>query len=181
VRKGDYLNVGLDRLDRRSLPAATAQFLAFLIERNKIPARVAWPWRGHAYALYDARHGRAVDAGVMLVGDAAGLAYSGSGEGIRPAIESGLLAARTIVEANGRYTSGDLQPYRQRLDARFGAGRLARAFSGLLPAGVATVAGRHLLAVPAFVRHVVVDRWFLHRYDAALETSALEPRLASNP
>src|SRR4029077_6530331 len=27
VRKGDYLNVGLGRLDRRSLPAATAQFL----------------------------------------------------------------------------------------------------------------------------------------------------------
>jgi len=172
VRKGEYLNVGLGRLDRRSLPAATAQFLAFLIERKKVPARVAWPWRGHAYALYDPRHRRAVDAGVMLVGDAAGLAYSGSGEGIRPAIESGLLAARTIVEANGRYASADLQSYRQRLDARFGSGPLARAFSSLLPAGVGAMAGRHLLAVPAFVRHVVVDRWFLHRYDAALGTNS---------
>jgi menaquinone-9 beta-reductase len=172
VRKGAYVNVGLGRLDRRSLPAATAQFLAFLIEKKKIAARVAWPWRGHAYALYDPRHRRAVDAGVMLVGDAAGLAYSGSGEGIRPAIESGLLAARTIVEANGRYTTGDLQPYRQRLDARFAPGRLGRAFSGLLPAGLGMMLGRHLLAVPAFVRHVVVDRWFLHRYDAALGTNS---------
>ena len=38
----------------------------------------------------------------------------------------------------------------------------------LLGQGVGAVLGRHLLAVPAFVRHVVVDRWFLHRHDAAL-------------
>ena len=41
---------------------------------------------------------------MLLVGDAAGLAYPQSGEGIRPAIESGLLAAATIVEADGDYT-----------------------------------------------------------------------------
>jgi hypothetical protein len=39
-----------------------------------------------------------------------------------------------------------------------------------MPAGVGTVVGRRLLGVPAFVRHVVVDRWFLHRYEAALGT-----------
>jgi hypothetical protein len=104
------------------------------------------------------------------IGDAAGLAYAGSGEGIRPAIESGLLAAATIVEADGQYTSSRLQPYQQQLEARFGPGPLSRALSGILPAGFGTGLGRHLLAMPAFVRHVVVDRWFLHRYDAALTT-----------
>jgi flavin-dependent dehydrogenase len=173
VRKGEYLNVGLGRLDRRSLPAATAQFVAFLRDRRKIPSVRAWKWRGHAYALYDPRHRRVVDAGVMLVGDAAGLAYAGSGEGIRPAIESGLLAAATIVEADGQYTSSRLQPYQQRLEARFGPGPFSRALSGILPAGFGTRLGRHLLAMPAFVRHVVVDRWFLHRYDAALATPVL--------
>ena len=48
---------------------------------------------------------RVVDAGVLLVGDAAGVADSQSGEGIRQAVESGLLAARTIVE------SGKLSDY----------------------------------------------------------------------
>jgi hypothetical protein len=27
---------------------------------------------------------------------------------------------------------------------------------------------RRLLAAPAFVRHVVLDRWFLHRHQPAL-------------
>ena len=69
-------------------------------------------------------------------------------------------------------TSSGLEPYQRRLQARFGSGTLSRALSGILPAGVGTVLGRHLLAVPAFVRHVVVDRWFLHRYDAALGTNS---------
>jgi flavin-dependent dehydrogenase len=172
VRKGEYLNIGLGRLDRRSLPAATAQFVAFLEARGKLPSRPAWHWHGHAYALYDPPYRRVVDAGVMLVGDAAGLAYSGSGEGIRPAIESGLLAAATILESDGNYTSSGLEPYQRRLQTRFGSGTLSRALSGILPAGVARVLGRHLLAMPSFVRHVVVDRWFLHRHDAALAMAA---------
>jgi flavin-dependent dehydrogenase len=172
VRKGEYLNVGLGRLDRRSLPAAMAQFVAFLRARRKIPSLFSWHWHGHAYGLYEPPYRRVVDAGVMLVGDAAGLAYAGSGEGIRPAIESGLLAATTILEANGQYSSSRLEPYQQRLQARFGPGPLSRTLSGILPAGVGTVLGRHLLAMPAFVRHVVVDRWFLHRHDAALSTTA---------
>ena len=172
VRKGEYLNIGLGRLDRRSLPAATAQFVAFLEARGKIVSRRRWHWHGHAYALYDPPSRRVLDAGVMLVGDAAGLAYAGSGEGIRPAIESGLLAAATIVEAHGNYTRSGLEPYQRRLQARFGSGPLSRALSGILPAGVGTLLGRRLLAMPAFVRHVVVDRWFLHRHDAALAREA---------
>ena len=47
------------------------------------------------------RAGRMIDDGVVLIGDAAGVADPQSGEGIRQAIESGLLAADTIVEARG--------------------------------------------------------------------------------
>src|SRR6202521_317133 len=135
-RKQEHLNVGLGRLDRRSLPRATSEFIAFLKTDRKIPPHSSWSWRGHAYALNDSPRRRIVDAGVMLVGDAAGLAYPQSGEGIRPAVESGLLAAATIVEANGQYARNRLEGYEERLGARFGSGRLARALSRILPAGV---------------------------------------------
>lgn len=168
VRKGEFLNVGLGRLDRRSLPAAMAQFVAFLEARKKIPSRRSWPWRGHAYVVNDTLHRRLVDEGVMLVGDAAGLAYAQSGEGIRPAVESALLAAETIVEAHGRYSRNRLEPYAERLLARFAPGRLSQALSGIVPASVRTVLGRRLLHAPAFVRRIVLDQWFLHRHQPAL-------------
>ena len=167
-RKGEYLNVGLGRLDRRSLPRATAEFLAFLTDRGALPRHVAPRWRGHAYAVYDAPRPRVVDAGVMLVGDAAALAYAQSGEGIRPAIESGLLAAAVAVEARQDFSRERLEPYAGRLRARFGTGLVSSALSKALPEGVGAAVGRRLLSTPAFVRHVVLDRWFLHRHQPAL-------------
>lgn len=172
VRKGDYLNVGLGRLDRQSLPKATAGFLAFLRERRGISSH-SWRWRGHAYGLYDSGRRRIVDAGVLLLGDAAGLAYAQSGEGIRPAIESALLGAATIIAANGQYTTDALKPYEKRLQARLGAGLLARTLSGIVPDGFGTELGGRLLEVPAFVRHVVLDRWFLRRNEPELRIPAV--------
>ena len=55
--------------------------------------------------------GRWSAPGVLTIGDAAGLAYPESGEGIRPAIESGRLAAQILIEAGGRQSLDDLQPY----------------------------------------------------------------------
>ena len=101
-RKGEYLNVGLGRLDRRSLPRATAEFLGFLTATGRIPRDVLPRWRGHAYAVYETPHRRVVDSGVMLIGDAAALAYAQSGEGIRPAIESGLMAAAAAIRRQRR-------------------------------------------------------------------------------
>ena len=169
-RKGEFLNIGLGRLDRRSLPRATAEFLAFLASTGRISGRTSPRWRGHAYAVYDSPHRRAVDgdAGVMLVGDAAALAYAQSGEGIRPAVESGLLAAETIVAAKGRYTKERLEPYQERLRARFATGAVSSALSGIVPERLGAAVARRLLATPAFVRHVVLDRWFLHRHQPAL-------------
>ena len=170
-RKGHYLNVGLGRLECRpdrtgprrnqNLPASTAAFVDFLKAGQRIPADAAWRWRGHAYLLSGSKSRCAVGDGVMLVGDAAGLAYPQSGEGIRPAIESGLMAASAIVDANGRYTRDRLQPYADRLRIRYDAGSLARLLSPLVPAAASAAIGRRLLAQPWFVRRVVLDRWFL--------------------
>jgi len=66
-------------------------------------------------------HRRLYDEGAMLVGDAAGLAYPGSGEGIRPAVESALIAAGVIGDAAADYSRDKLAPYAALLDARFGA------------------------------------------------------------
>ena len=176
VRKGEYLNVGLGRLDRRSLPAATARFVAFLEARQKIPPGLPWRWRGHAYAVHASPRPRIVDAGVLLVGDAAGVADPQSGEGIRQAVESGLLAARTIVEARGRFSRDRLEPYAACLEARFAGSPLSGTLARIVPGRVRTVVAGLLLEAPSFVRHVVLDHWFLHRRQLALSSSSWPAR-----
>jgi len=162
VRKGQYLNVGFGRLDSRSLPRAIAEFVAFLEASGKVRGTAARKWHGHAYLVSGTSSRHAVDAGVLLVGDAAGLAYPESGEGIRPAVQSGLFAARTIVEAAGRYTRERLQGYDTWLRDVFGAGSpILNAMSQLVPAAVWTPLARRLLTSPAFVRHIVLNRGFL--------------------
>ena len=175
-RKGDYLNVGLGRLDRRSLPGATSDFLAFLRARHKAPDDAAWRWHGHAYHVLDAVHRRVFDAGVMLVGDAAGRAYPQSGEGIWPAIESGLVAVSTIVEADGRYTRERIEPYEQRLAGQPGGNATQGDRLATVAPGIAAIIGRRLMNVPWFVRHVVLDRWFLRTHEGGqspLESSVM--------
>src|SRR5262249_45681060 len=112
--------------------------------------------------------------GVLLVGDAAGLAYPASGEGIRPAVESGLMAADVVLAARGRYRREDLAPYRTELSARFGRGRVSPALPG--PAGLMAAAGRQLFRSRAFTRRVVLDRWFLRE-----DVPALRRRDAPEP
>lgn len=100
----------------------------------------------------------------LLIGDAAGLAYSRSGEGILPAIESGLFAAQTILEADGRYDRDRLAAHERRIVARFGSRRTTFGITNLLPHWVAgPIAGR-LFRSAWFIRHVVLDRWFLHAH-----------------
>ncbi len=107
--------------------------------------------------------------GALLVGDAAGLAYPKSGEGIRPAVESGLLAARTIIEARGDYSARRLATYPERLRARFGDGEgPADSFADLLPAGIRALLARGLFGHPGLLKRVVLDRGFLHTNQPAL-------------
>jgi flavin-dependent dehydrogenase len=154
VRKGAYLNLGLGRVDRHALAYATRAFVDFLHARGRIPGRIPDAWRGHAYLLDDPRHRRVYADGVLLVGDAAGLAYPQSGEGIGPAVRSGRLAADAILE-------GRLDSYEGRLRACFHRSTIGRLLGGLLPSRASAALGARLLAAPWFVRRVVLDRWFL--------------------
>jgi flavin-dependent dehydrogenase len=162
VRKGDYLNVGFGRLRHEALPCATAEFVTFLKSIGVIAERASFRWKGHAYAVFGATSRRLVDDGVMLVGDAAGLASRRSGEGIRPAVESGLLAASTIIRASGRYTADRLGSYEPALRERFGAGLASPATEAWSSATTNRLLVPWLLRTPWFVRHVLLDRWFLH-------------------
>ena len=100
-----------------------------------------------------------------------GLAYQQSGEGIRPAIESGLLAAKAILAANGDYSRDRLEKYRSLLVQRFGSsGRDWASRAGQhLPSAWIGALGRALLNTRWFVRDVVIDRWFLHANEPALD------------
>jgi geranylgeranyl reductase family protein len=168
VRKQDYLNIGFGHLSDRGVREASAEFAAFLQARGRIPAQMTWRWKGHAYLLSDPPHRRVVDDGLLLVGDAAGLAYSQSGEGIRPAIESGLIAAETIIAADGRSSRAALEPYHDRLRTRFGGSGSSTGLAQLIPSRLTTALGLRLLGSPWFVRQFVIERWFLHAHEPAM-------------
>jgi menaquinone-9 beta-reductase len=169
-RKGDYLNVGFGRVDGRALPQESARFADFLSTRRKLPADGSWRWRGHAYLLSEPPRRTVVDSGVLLVGDAAGLAYPPSGEGIRPAIESGLLAGATILEACGNYSRERIEQYENRLRERFGLRPRPRPASQNLLSGLAAALVPSLFNMPWFVRHLLLDRWFLRAHERPLAT-----------
>jgi flavin-dependent dehydrogenase len=172
-RKGAHINIGLGRLDRESLPAATRGFVSFLEQLARVPRGCRLQWRGHAYFVNAAPRRRVVGDEALLVGDAAGLAYAQSGEGIRPAVESGLLAAAALIAARGDYRAPSLDAYEQSLSARLPPGGTLDRRVRLLPeaaaASIAASIGRLLLAMPPFVRHIALDRWFLHREQGSLQ------------
>lgn len=166
VRKGDWLNLGLGREDKRNLPGRLRDFLAWLQEQGRIPPLVSdQEFRGHAYLLYGHGSRPLSGAGVLLVGDAAGVAYPRSGEGIRPAVESGLLAADLIAGAGGDYREQRLALYAVRLRDRLGAPQ--RHGSAVASKAKAALSGV-LLQNRWFIRHVLLDRWFLRRSQPAL-------------
>ncbi len=167
-RKQNHLNIGFGRIDAHALPRQTNDFVDFLKRAGRISEASGWHWRGHAYQLAGDNRRNAIDDGVVLIGDAAGLAYPQSGEGIRPAIESGLMAARTILRAAGTYSRDRLEPYDADLRKRFGESKLTRMITGFLPRGLSMTIARRMLDNPWLVRHLVLDRWFLHAQQPAL-------------
>jgi flavin-dependent dehydrogenase len=166
-RKGNYLNVGLGREDDRNLSGHVSAFCSFLQERGKIPGDLPRRFLGHAYLIYPHARRELLDDGILLIGDAAGLAYGQSGEGIRPAVESGLIAAEVIRAASGDYRRAKLEPFAARLEARFGVKPKNGADQRPAPAWKRFLA-RKLVTWPWFARHIVIDRWFLHRNEAPL-------------
>jgi menaquinone-9 beta-reductase len=157
VRKGGYLNVGIGRRDSEGFNAHLATFVGFLEQRLGLALRHGVKWHGHAYLAGGAGARRLVAPGMLVVGDAAGLAYPESGEGIRPAIESGRLAGETLAAAGRAVPLDALRQYEA---------ALRRLYPAVVPTTGATRAasvalGRVLLGSRLFTRHVVLDRWFL--------------------
>jgi menaquinone-9 beta-reductase len=159
--KGNYLNIGLGREDSHRLPEQIEQFRLWLQQRGCIPRELPGRFYGHAYLLYPTSHRKLSDDGVLVIGDAAGLAYPQSGEGILPAVESALIAAQVIRDAAQDYRQHKLEPYIKRLTERFGE-RNRRVAHTWLPQTVRQKLAGQLMASGWFARHVVIDRWFLH-------------------
>lgn len=164
-RKGDYLNVGLGREDHESLAQHVREYLDAMKREGLIPDDAPHRMHGHAYILHGHTRRTLVDNAVLLIGDAAGLAYPKSGEGIRTAVESAVLAADTIIEAAGDYSVARLASYERRLKGRLGPGEAPAPRSALRAA-----LGRRLLRSAWFTRRIVLDRWFLHTQQPPLVT-----------
>jgi geranylgeranyl reductase family protein len=157
VRKGDYLNVGIGRRTSVDFNSHVDDFIAFLEQSETLAPASDLKWRGHAYLAAGTGARPLVGEGMLLVGDAAGLAYPESGEGIGPAIESGRVAAEILIALNGRYSAADLRAYTAWL-----AHRHPRVRPTPAPLRAAVIAlGRLLLGSKRFTRHVVLNRWFL--------------------
>ena len=167
-RKGDYLNVGLGREDKRKLSGHVKRFCRRLQAEGRIPWELPEKFKGHAYLLYHHATRCLVDDGVLLIGDSAGLAYPQSGEGIRPAVESALLAAQLIVDCKGDYRREQLLPYVDRLEARFGRREPAAGLTEKLPSGIRQAVAGILMKSRWFSRHILTARWFLHVQDQPL-------------
>jgi len=165
IRKGDWLNLGLGRQDPRGFSEHLEAFLGRLADRGRIPADFPGPLAEHAYLLYDEAPRPLSGDGVLLVGDAAGFAYRRSGEGIRPAVESALLAARVLHAATSYPRAAAASAFEHAVAARFGPRhrRRRRGASQWLPKRWRGRAAGRALATPWFTRNVVVRRWLLHR------------------
>jgi flavin-dependent dehydrogenase len=161
--KGDTLNVGVGCVASpgENLPHRREALVGALRAAGRLPADLALePFRGHAYVVRRRAPRRLVGPRFCLVGDAAGLARDLSGEGIGPAIRSGILAAEAVVAHLQRGVS--LEPYAREITRRYGTGEpgwLGRHVARI-PDAVARVLVRAVLGSAAARRHVVLGRIF---------------------
>ena len=167
-RKEDWLNVGIGRRNPRQLAQHAEAFLAALVRDGALEPEVARTRpNGHAYLLYTQAARPLAADGALLIGDAAGLAYPESGEGIRTAVESALLAAETIKACGGRYPAEKLAGYAGAFERRYGA-RRRKAGNTAASGALKRLAAALLLRTHWFTREIVTRRWFLHEHVAPL-------------
>lgn len=162
-RKGHYLNIGLGREDSHRLGEHLQDFVQAMQHSERIPANLPARFQGHAYLLYDHAPRPLLDEGLLVIGDAAGLAYTQSGEGIRPAVESALIASAVICQAKD-YSREGLAPYGEQLQARFGRRRQTGQRPLQLPLWAKNHLAPALMGSHWFTRKVVTERWFLHQH-----------------
>ena len=177
LRKGEFFNIGLGREDHRGLTDRLKKFWMWLVSRRKIPNSVHPRFHGHAYLAWTRSRRLMLDDSVLLIGDAAGVAYSESGEGIRPAIESGLIAAQVVCRAGGDYSRMHLSKYPALLQDRFGAHPTRP--PAYVQNATKAIAARWLMRVPWFVRHIVLERWFLHMHQSVPLIERIEESIYS--
>jgi menaquinone-9 beta-reductase len=151
-RKGGFLNVGLGRVDPHQLSSHVRNFLQFLKSTGRISFDLP-PMRGHAYLLRGAASRKASAGGLLLIGDSTGVAHPMSGEGIRPAIESGLRAAKAIANGNQAEFDRDRIEPQDPWPANIGR---------FLPVWMVRVLARALLRTQWFDREIVIKRFFLN-------------------
>lgn len=171
-RKGNFLNIGLGRAGDPRLSAQVESFFHWLTERGRIPSGITPRFHGHAYRLHLGSPRRMRADRVLLIGDSAGLAYAQSGEGIRPAVESGLLAAETILETPRDRRLELADRLQKKLLARFGPPGRRNGAGALIPDAWRKFAARRLMASKWFSRRVLIERWFLHLDQPPLDVSA---------
>lgn len=114
VPKSDWINVGCGTLDATAVRGAWQKTHAHLHGAGHLPSE-AEPelahLKGHSYYLFDPVHLEGAERdGVLIAGDALGLAHPITAEGILPATVSGRLAAEAILD-------GDTRSYPARLRA----------------------------------------------------------------
>ena len=161
--KGDVLNVGIGCVagPGADLPGRRNALLDALRASGLLPAGVELePFRGHAYVVRRRAPRRLSGARFCLVGDAAGLARDLSGEGIGPAIRSGILAADAI---EARLRNGTpLDAYARAIASRYGSGEMGWLGRQLarVPDACARTVVRVVLGLGLTRRHVVLGRIF---------------------
>jgi menaquinone-9 beta-reductase len=166
-RKGDYLNIGIGRTDSTDFMSHVHAFQEFMARKGLKCKEAEHRWKGHSYSLYERVARQLFADGVVLLGDSAGLAYAQSGEGIRPAVESGLIAADVIISANGTFLSEHLKTYQSQLEERRGKPKIRSLLNRLPPSWLSSLAA-WMLASPWLSRRLLMDELFLHRSEEAI-------------
>ncbi|RBP76213.1 NAD(P)/FAD-dependent oxidoreductase [Marinobacter nauticus] len=169
-RKGSYLNIGLGREDNHRLSDHLEAFVEEMKQSGRLPSDLPDRFKGHAYLLYAHANRPLVDDGVLLIGDAAGLAYTQSGEGIRPAIESALMASK-VIKAATDYSALSLQSYGERIAERFGTRATDQEPGFEVPDWLKQPIASTLMRSHWFTRKVVTEKWFLHQEVPPLEVA----------
>ena len=170
-RKGNFLNIGLGREDKSKLSSHVKAFSDYLVSQQKIPADITEKFNGHAYLLYPHAVREMVSDNVLLIGDSAGLAYPQSGEGIRPAIESAILAAQVIQDCKSDYSKNNLEAYNNEMVLRFGQRLPAPDLMERLPLFIKKIAASQLMKTHWFTKKIVTDKWFLQSHQIPLATT----------
>ena len=173
--KGDFINVGIGITGGNdgSLPRRREALVSALRAAGRLPAAMVLdPFKGHAYVVRRQAPRRLAGPSFCLIGDAAGLARDLSGEGIGPAIRSGILAAGA---AEGLIARGaGLEGYAREVVALYGAGEptwVGRQLSRL-PETLARLTVRVVLGSERARRRLVFDSIFGMKEQTVKEVGA---------